>query len=209
MRWRLGLVLWVLVSAQTRTAWAQQMASSGARWQPTLSAGVWGMSTRSNDEPVLGQMAAIEFRRMRPGRRTAFVATLAGYTKGRGKSFMEMPYPEGRSYRHREDLLLLGLGADWALVNGPVQWTAGVSLAAGTGRITTREITNTGLTFSGRESDDRGWHRPSGVLSVTSGVVLPVSSAWGIRLGGQLFQGVETFAERGPSFGLHVGAVLR
>lgn len=179
------------------------------RWQPAVYAGVWGVGSASSQpgEPGLGPMAALELRRIDSRRRISLVTSLSGYTKGRGLETVSLPAP-GRQYQLREDLLVLSVGADVALLRGPTDWTVGLSLGAGTSRIATREVSQTGLPFS-QGGDDSGWNAVTGVLSARSGVTVPLSSRWGLRLGAEVMQGVTRLGDGSPILGAHVGVVMR
>ncbi len=192
-------------------AHAQSGSSRGrdARWQPAVYAGAWTQANveRRPSEPVAGPIAAFEIRRRDPQRRVSVVATVSGYTKGGGLSTVDLPAPS-RAYRVTGDMLTVGLGGDWAAVQGPTDWTIGLSVAAATSRSTTREISSTGLPYN-RTGDDAGWGRATALLAARTGVTLPIAPTWGLRLGLEVLQGVGSLGDVQPMIGAHVGFVLR
>ncbi len=190
---------------------AQSTTSSGgdARWQPAAYAGAWTDPTAEQrfGEPLIGPMIGLELRRRNPKRRANFVATVRGYTKGAGQVSVSFPPPRG-DYRQRQDLLTVGLGADWAVKRSAAEWTVGLSVAAATSRITTREITSTGLP-SNRFAADPGWGHVTALVVARSGVTLPITTQWGLRVGAEVLQGVETLNDVRPILGAYIGLTLR
>jgi len=183
--------------------------AAATHWEPTLYAGVWslGSAKRGLNEPLLGPMVGVDMRRVNPERRVSLVASLKGYTKGRGESIVDA-IPPSRTYRTQESMMVLGLGADWVLHRTSIEWTAGVGGAVAVSRRNTSEVTTTGRPFN-PDGDGSRWSHPTGVLSARTGVTLPIRPRLGLRLGAEAFQGVETLTERGPMFAAHVGIVMR
>lgn len=190
---------------------AQPTSSDGddARWQPAAYVGAWTDPTAEQrfGEPLIGPMIGLELRRRNPKRRANFVATVRGYTKGAGQVSVSFPPPR-RDYRQRQDLVTVGLGADWAVKQSAAEWTVGLSVAAATSRIATREITSTGLP-SNRFAADPGWGHVTALLVARSGVTLPITMRWGLRVGAEVLQGVETLNDVRPILGAHLGVVMR
>lgn len=206
---RFGIACIVALAPLAAVAQPTPSDGRGVSWQPAVYAGTWteARADRAPGAPVAGPMAALELRRRHPQRRTSFVATVSGYSKGSGRFNVDLPAPR-REYRHRQDLLTLGLGADWAVMRTAADWTVGLSLAAVTSRITTHEITTTGVPFD-RLADDEGWGNVSALVVVRSGATLPIAKQWGVRVGAEVLQGVESLNDVRPLIGAHIGLVLR
>lgn len=200
----IGIVSVIALTPLASAAQYSSPSAGGTSWQPAVYAGTWSEvnSGRRPGESALGPMVAFEMRRRNPEQRASFVATISGYTKTSGRVSFDVPR---RDYRTRNDLLTFGLGADWALRQAPSDWTIGLSVAAVTSRNTTSEITATGLPYS----SDGGWNRVTALLAARSSVTLPLSQQWGLRLGAEVLQGVESLEYWRPILGAHVGLVLR
>lgn len=209
---RLGIACGACIAAFAPCAIDAQSTTSSpsdVRWQPAVYAGAWTDPTaeRRPTEPLIGPMIGFELRRRNPQRRANFVATVRGYTKGSGQVSVSFPPPRG-DYDQRQELLTVGLGADWAVVRRAADWTVGFSIAAATSRVITREITSTGRPYN-RFAADPGWGHVTAVVVARSGVTLPITTQWGLRVGAEVLQGVETLNDVRPILGAYIGLALR